>query len=277
MKYTTLLILLSLLSCQRQKQVEQPIAQVFESKLYRSEIKEFVPNNISQEDSAIMAQNYIRNWITQKLLLHKAIENLSGEESKIQKQVEDYRASLLIYNYKQKLIDQKLEDEVNEAEIEDYYQKNQKNFVLSTPIVKALFFIVPKNAPNLKELRKWFHSEKATDRENLEDYCLTNARKYDNFNDDWIEIKYLLNLLPKNDKEPQEIMNAPQYIEEDDEENYYFLKINDIIKEQSNAPLSYVRDDITLILKNKKKLQFENELERQINEEGRQKNYVKIY
>ena len=106
MKYTTLLILLSLLSCQRQKQVEQPIAQVFESKLYRSEIKEFVPNNISQEDSAIMAQNYIRNWITQKLLLHKAIENLSGEESKIQKQVEDYRASLLIYNYKQKLIDQ---------------------------------------------------------------------------------------------------------------------------------------------------------------------------
>ena len=144
MKYTTLLILLSLLSCQRQKQVEQPIAQVFESKLYRSEIKEFVPNNISQEDSAIMAQNYIRNWITQKLLLHKAIENLSGEESKIQKQVEDYRASLLIYNYKQKLIDQKLEDEVNDAEIEDYYQKNQKNFVLSTPIVKALFFIVPK-------------------------------------------------------------------------------------------------------------------------------------
>ena len=113
MKYTTLLILLSLLSCQRQKQVEQPIAQVFESKLYRSEIKEFVPNNISQEDSAIMAQNYIRNWITQKLLLHKAIENLSGEESKIQKQVEDYRASLLIYNYKQKLIDQKLEDEGN--------------------------------------------------------------------------------------------------------------------------------------------------------------------
>ena len=47
--------------------------------------------------------------------------------------------------------------------------------------------------------------------------------------------------------------------------------------EQTLAPLAYVRDEITLILKNKKKLQFENDLEKQINEEGVRKKYVKIY
>ena len=46
---------------------------------------------------------------------------------------------------------------------------------------------------------------------------------------------------------------------------------------QTLAPLDYVRDEITLILKNKKKLQFENDLEKQINEEGVRKKYVKIY
>ena len=66
-------------------------------------------------------------------------------------------------------------------------------------------------------------------------------------------------------------------IEKEDDDNYYFLKINEMRHEQTLAPLDYVRDEITLILKNKKKLQFENDLEKQINEEGVRKKYVKIY
>ena len=106
------------------------MAQVFESTLSRSEIIDFIPNGTSSEDSLLMAQNYIRNWVTQKLLLHKAIENLSNEEMNIQKQVEDYRTSLLIYQYKQKLIAQRLMDEISEEDIETYYNKNEKNFIL---------------------------------------------------------------------------------------------------------------------------------------------------
>ena len=59
------------------------MAQVFESTLSRSEIIDFIPNGTSSEDSLLMAQNYIRNWVTQKLLLHKAIENLSKNRLKI--------------------------------------------------------------------------------------------------------------------------------------------------------------------------------------------------
>ena len=152
------------------------MAQVFESTLSRSEIIDFIPNGTSSEDSLLMAQNYIRNWVTQKLLLHKAIENLSNEEMNIQKQVEDYRTSLLIYQYKQKLIAQRLMDEISEEDIETYYNKNEKNFILPTPIIKAVFFILPKNAPNLKEVKKWFKSDKANDQESLEDYCLIHAK-----------------------------------------------------------------------------------------------------
>lgn len=56
--------------------------------------------------------------------------NLSNEEMNIQKQVEDYRTSLLIYQYKQKLIAQRLMDEISEEDIETYYNKNEKNFIL---------------------------------------------------------------------------------------------------------------------------------------------------
>ena len=116
-------------------------------------------------------------------------------------------------------------------------------------------------------MKKWFKSDKANDQESLEDYCLTHAKKYDKFNNKWIEVKYILNLIPGD-------FNT---LEKEIDDNYYFLKINEMRHEQTLAPLDYVRDEITLILKNKKKLQFENDLEKQINEEGVRKKYVKIY
>ena len=261
MRFTLLFMLVLIIcSCEPQRTQEPPVAQVFESTLSRSEIIDFIPNGTSSEDSLLMAQNYIRNWVTQKLLLHKAIENLSNEEMNIQKQVEDYRTSLLIYQYKQKLIAQRLMDEISEEDIETYYNKNEKNFILPTPIIKAVFFILPKNAPNLKE-----------------DYCLTHAKKYDKFNNKWIEVKYILNLIPGDFNTLEKEILVVKNIEKEDDDNYYFLKINEMRHEQTLAPLDYVRDEITLILKNKKKLQFENDLEKQINEEGVRKKYVKIY
>lgn len=278
MKYIVILFIYFLFSsCNSAKNTENPVAQVFESTLYHTEISDFIPQGTSHEDSILMAQNYIRNWVTQKLLLHKAIENLSGEERNIQRQVEDYRTSLLIHQYKQKLITQRLMDEITDQEIESYYNGHENNFVLSTPIVQALFIILPKNAPNLKEVKKWYKSEQAADQESLEEYCLTHAKKYDKFQNKWIEAKFLLNLIPGEFNTLEREILVNKNIEKEDEENYYFLKIKDMRREQTVAPLSYVRDEIILILKNKKKLQFESELEKQINQEGIRKNYVKIY
>ncbi len=264
-------------SCQYHTPKETPIAQVFESSLYRNEIVNFIPPNTSEKDSLLMAQSYIRNWVTQKLLLYKAIKNLSAEEADIQKQVEDYRTSLLIHKYKQKLIEQRLADDIPESDIEKYYAENEKNFVLATPIVKAVFFILPKNAPNLKEVRKWYQSNQADAQESLEDYCLTHARKYDKFQNEWIEVKYLLNLIPGDYNILEQSILTQTNIEKEDDENYYFLKIKEMKHDQTIAPLSYVRDEIILILKNKRKLSFESELEKQITQEGYRKNYVKIY
>lgn len=253
------------------------VATVFDSELMRSEVISFIPPKTGKDDSILMSQSYIRNWVTKQLLLHKAIENLSESEKNIQKQVEDYRTSLLIHRYKQKLITQKLSEEIEDEKIEKYYRENEVNFVLPTPIVKAVFFILPKTAPNMVQIRKWFKSENDSDQEKLDDYCIAHAKKYDDFHNNWIELKFILNLIPEEVNKLENEIRYNKNIEKEDEENYYFLKIKEICKEQTIAPLDYVREEITLILKNKKKIQFESELENQINEEAVRKGYVKIY
>ena len=117
---------------------EQPVAKVFDKYLLKSEVSGFIPQGTPSKDSLIMAQSYVRNWITKELLLHKATQNLSDEEKNIRKQVEDYSSSILIHKYKEKLISQKLSREISEREISQYYDANKFNFVLNTPVVSLV-------------------------------------------------------------------------------------------------------------------------------------------
>lgn len=273
-----LFFLCVLIACKQNSHTNDiPVVKVFDSQLMQSEVVAFIPGGTPKDDSILMAQSYIRNWITNKLLLHKAIENLSDQEKNIQKQVEDYRTSLLIHQYKQKLIAQRLSEDITEEEIKSYYETNKLNFVLSTSIIKAVYVVIPKSAPNINDVRKWYKSDKISDMEKLEEYCLTNARKYDDFDEKWIELKYVSNLLPGDNYALENEIKYTKNIEKEDNENFYFLKIREVYPEQNVAPIGYVHDEIILILKNKKKLQFENDLDKKINEEAIRKNYVKMY
>ena len=254
-----------------------PVAKVFDKYLLKSEVTNFIPTGTSTNDSLIMAQSYVRNWITRELLLHKATQNLNDEEKNIRKQVEDYSSSILIHKYKEKLISQKLSREVSEREIAQYYDANKFNFILNTPVVRALFVVIPKSVPNIDNPRKWFRSKEAKDQEALEEYCITSARKYDNFNDQWIELRNLLNLLPITSAEWESKYKNKEYIEIEDDENYYYMKINEIRQEHETAPLGYVQKEIEILLLNKRKISFEENLEKDINAEGIRKDYVKIY
>lgn len=254
-----------------------PVAKVYDKFLTRSELKELIPRDASREDSLLIAQSYINKWITKELLLHKAQQNLTDAEKNIRKQVEDYSSSLLIHKYKEKLIAQKLSANISDGEINRYYEEHKYNFVLNTPIVRAVMAIIPKSAPNLDKARKWFASKEAKDLEALEEYCITNARKYDNFNDEWIELRGILNLIPVTEETWNKQYKGKNIIEVEDEGNYYFLKIEELKNEKEIAPCSFVKQDIKQILLNSRKMQFEEDLEKQITQEGIQKNHVKVY
>lgn len=254
-----------------------PVAKVFDKYLLKSEVTNFIPTGTSTNDSLIMAQSYVRNWITKELLLHKAIQNLSDEEKNIRKQVEDYSSSILIHKYKEKLVAQKLDRGISDAEIAQYYDNNKFNFILNTPVVRALFIVLPKSAINIDNVRKWFRSKDAKDQAALEEYCITSAKKYDNFNDQWIPLRDILNLLPITGSDWEAKYKNKELIETENDENYYFLKIYETRQEHETAPLGYVKKEIEILLLNKRKIAFEENLEKDINAEGTRKDYVKIY
>ncbi len=272
------LIVLAFYSCnQNPENNKQPIAKIHDNYLYLSDIKEVIPDGRKGEDSVVIAKNYINNWIKKQLLLKKAEVNLPDDKKDVEKEIADYRSSLLIYRYQQQLIDQKLDTVIKKSELRNYYEENKSNFILDQILIKAIYIKLPVNSPNIENVKKWYKSDNEEDFSRLEDYCYQYAEIFDNFNDDWIEFNKINNIIPEKIKNPKRFLKYNKYIESDDSVNLNLVKINDYRLKGTEAPFTYVEDKISSLILNKRKHQLLEKLEKDIYNEALNHNEFKIY
>ena len=209
--------------------------------------------------------------------MHQAEDNLSPEEKNVEQQIEDYRSSLLIFKYEQNYIKQKIDTVIKEKDVEDYYQKNSSNFILNNPLVKGIFVIVPKTAPDIQKIRSLYRSDNQDDIKSLESYCYNYATKYEYFDEHWIYFNEILRYLPESYLRPEDILRYRKHYEVQDSLSYYFLKINSYQLAGTVAPIEFVASDIKSILLNKRKIQMIQELESNIYNDALNRNNFTIY
>ena len=68
--------------------------------------------------------------------------------------VEKYRRDLVIFEYRKRLLNERVTKSFEEQEMLDYYERNSEMFRLHEAILKGLFLKVPENTPNLGQLKK---------------------------------------------------------------------------------------------------------------------------
>ncbi|MCZ4696243.1 hypothetical protein DWB61_16395 [Ancylomarina euxinus] len=273
-----LIILLGFISCNSKNTLDNPaVAKVDNSYLYLNKIRELIPNNSSKEDSIIIAQNYIHQWIKKQLLVSRAELNLSSEDQDVEEMVEDYRSSLIIHKYQQHLIEQKLDTIVSHAEIDKYYRDYPSNFLLNRNIVKAVYIKIPKPLPQAKKIKQIYKLKKDEDWDKLEDYCFQNATKFDNFSEQWIYSQILLSQTPIKVGDEENFLRRNKYFEAEDSTFHYLINIQDYKLKKEIAPLSFVNQDIRKIIINKRKIQFIKNMEESIFRDAESKNKFKIY
>jgi hypothetical protein len=274
-----LFLVLLLVQCSgiKNKNGQEPIARVYDKYLYPNDLQDIVPSNISNADSVILVRDFTDKWIKQQLLLYKAEMNLTEEEKNVDKQIENYRTSLLIFKYEQSLIKQKLDTMVSQKEILDYYNENSSNFMLNDNLIKALFVQVPRTSPDVWKVRRWYRSENEEDIKNLEDYCYQYATKYDYFNDSWIYFSEIVKILPFKIDNPEQYLKYRKYIEVKDSTNYYFVNVKDYRLIGTVSPIELVRENIRNIIFNKRKISLIKELESEIYNDALNRNNFTIY
>lgn len=256
---------------------EKPLAQVGNSYLYSSDLNGLIKQGITKEDSSIIIASLTEKWIRKQLILQKAELNLTDDEKDVNKELDEYRTSLIIYKYEQKLIKEKLDTIVSEKEIEQYYNQFPSNFVLNYNIAKALFIKLSVNAPNKDQLREWIKNENEENVKNIETYCYQNAIKYDYFSDNWVNLDNIKMLYPYELPNNEQTIKATKLFEAKDSVFQYFLSIKDFQSKGNTAPLIYVEKDIKNIILLKRKQKLINDLENKIYFEALTRNNFKIY
>lgn len=257
--------------------LEEPVARVFENYLYPSDLEKVIPSGTNRQDSMLLAKRYTETWVKDMLMQHRAEESLSEEQMDFETQIEEYHRSLLIYTYRQNLLQQKMDTLVSEREINSYYEENSKNFVLNQNVIKGTFIKVPLSAPNQDQLRRWSWNNREQDLDQLEKYCLSYAEKYSDFNDTWVDFSSIREQLPRRISNPVRYLNSYRNIEHSDSLFRYLVHISDHLTEGEVAPVEMVSDDITNIILNKRKIKFIKDLEHRVYTDGVSRNQFEIY
>jgi len=275
--FSLFLFLVQACSLFREDVQEEPVARVFETYLYPSDLEKVIPSGANPEDSALFAKRYIDTWVKDLLMQHRAEQALTEEQMDFETQIEEYHRSLLIYTYRQNLLQQKMDTVVNEGEIKAYYEENSKNFVLSQNVIKGTFIKVPLSAPDLDQLSRWSWSNREQDLDQMEKYCITYAEKYSDFNDTWVDFLSIKDQLPVRISNPVRYLNSYRNINTSDSMFRYLVHISEFLTEGKVAPLELVSEDITNIILNKRKINFIIDLERRVYTDGVSRNQFEIY
>jgi hypothetical protein len=251
------------------------IASVNEKDLMLEEVLEEMPIQI--EDSSFFVERYMNDWIRKQLMIYHAEINLSSAIQNYEKQIKEYRASLLIYAYQQELINQNFDTSISLKQVTDYYNQYKDEFKLSKNIFKGRFIVVDRSAPKLINLNKWYKSNKESSLEDLNDYCQQFAKEYYLEDDKWQYFSIFNQKLPEYIIEESYFLeNAKGVVFEDDNLRYYVF-IKDYLINGSISPLEMEHEKIKNVLLNKNKIEYLKQLEDELYQNGLALKKIKIY
>ena len=251
------------------------LAKIGDKSLFLSEIQPSIPENVEGADSALFVKEKVKKWVEQTLLLQMAELNLSESEKNIEKEIEDYRKSLLIYAYEKAFIAQKLDTLISDNEVANYYEGNLQNFELKDYVVKVLYTKLEKNAPQISYLRTMINNtEEQEVRYQLEDYCRQFATNYMLEDQVWLYFEDLLKEIPIKTYNIDAFLKNNKVVEIEDEQYLYFLVIKDYRLKDSVSPLELEKSRIKSIILNKRKLELTKSMRKDLYQDALNKNLI---
>lgn len=280
-KYILLSFALLLASCQelpRYFSGEQLLAKVGDKELVAEELRRALPRQLSEADSAAYAQVYIDRWVRRQLKLQEAEQLFSSSVEDIDRQVEEYRQSLLIRKLDQFCVDRLVDTTFTEEQINAYYNAHKSDFKLNRPIVRGQVVRVPKSYRQRLRLKTLMASKAEARRQDLRDICLKQEFKIDDYTTKWVDWSDFLNLLPTFRSQNYDALMQKQGVQEmADKEFYYYFLIEEVRRTGDASPLEEVQSTIRRILFNGRQQQVIRDYEEQLYEASLEEGNVRLY
>ena len=266
--------LLLLSSCSRNVDEQPVLVSVYDQKLYANDLQGIVPPGLSPEDSLAIVDNYIEQWIQQAVILDKASKNVSNS---FDRELREYKNSLLVYNYERQIIDQLIDTSVTDLQIQEYYSQHKADFTLRSSIVKAVYVIAPLKSPAVAKLKKIVARGSFSERDIIELEETASRYGCSGFYDaeTWIPFHALQNAVPVTAYNESLFLKQHRAITLSDDSLFYAARILDYKVTDDISPLDLQRDNIRAVLLNHRKVEILENLRSDLLREAESGGHVK--
>lgn len=252
------------------------LASVYNRSLYWSELAPMLLPGMTSEDSTRFINTFVEGWVRDNLLLHEAEKNIP-KDLDIDGLVRDYRASLILYNYENMLVELQLDSTITEDAYRTYYEEHKADFLLEKPLLRCFFVKVRKELDGWNELRQWWRK---VDEPEFYDQVLAYANQSADLfmlaDSSWYELETVVQELPTNTLSEYNYSSRREITASDEQFNY-LVRIFDTRKVGDQAPLDYVRDQARKVILHKRKIDLLNKRKEEIYEKEERGNNFKIY
>ena len=252
------------------------VASVGEKVLLRRELANIIQKGVTKTDSINQAKSYIQRWVRHELMLTMAEENLLDDQKDVQHELDEYRSSLIIHRYQQQLISQKLDTVITESDIRQFYDKHPEQFLLDMNIVKADYIEVPKSLAKPDLLKRLMVATDDKSNQELAKFSFQYATRFEEFNGQWVDFSHIRSMMPPSIASADATLKRNSFIESYDDNKYYLVAIKEYKLIGDKAPFEFVKTRIANLILNTRKMEFINELEKNIYKKGKDENLFKI-
>ncbi len=261
-------------ACHRGEELSPLVARVYDYELRMDDLAGLVGEGVSAEDSIAIVDNYVDQWVRQKVVLAKAEKNVKDDFSR---QMSEYRNSLLTYAYEQQIVSQLLDTNVTDTEIEEYYEANSEQFLLKNAIVKAVYVVAPKRNSADGKLKSIVYKHQFRDEDIVEMQALATrvggTGSYDGAT--WMPFYSLQAVVPVTTYNEGLFLKQNRAIVLADDSLCWYVRILDYKISDDIAPMELQMDNIRAMILNHRKLEIINRLQADLFKEAEEGGHIK--
>lgn len=250
------------------------VAKVYDYELRMDDLAGLVGDGVSEEDSVAIVDNYVDQWVRQKVILAKAEKNVKDDFSR---QMNEYRNSLLTYAYEQQIVAQLMDTVVTDGQMEEYYEANGDQFLLKNAIVKAVYVAAPRRNVADGRLKGLVYKQPFRDEDVVEMQSIASrihaTGSYDA--NAWIPFYTLQSVVPITTYNEGLYLKQNRTIVLSDDSTTWYVRILDYKISDEVAPLEVQKDNVRAIILNHRKLDIINRLQSDLLKEAEDGGHVK--
>ncbi|MCP3659408.1 MAG: hypothetical protein GY830_03470 [Bacteroidetes bacterium] len=259
---------------------DKVIARVGDIKLFKSDLSP-VLEGINNKEKQKITQQFINEWVKKHLIISEAKKIGSYNKFEVERKKLDYEYALIIHDFIENSLKDKINYDISDEEIEQYYNENRNNFELKENIVKGRFAVIPRSAKNSNNLLNLFLSSKEEDIEKLKSYCQENAKSYFLNSSIWFKFDDMINETPlENERDKLRLvkrMNKKKINKVIGKDNIYYFQILKYKISNEVSPIEFVTEKIKNKIIHKNKVELRNQLLKDILDKAKKRKNYEIY